>query len=127
MGKQLKIAAWRWGAELMIQLAKIRHRICQALSYPWFRESDEAKTSPQWLLYCEYKRDLSITLPSMLLGLVKVSPKVLTSGNRKQSQTQRSNTALIDFSSLIGCRNGIYIFRDSAKILTIIRAGETSR
>ena len=32
-----------------------------------------------------------------------------------------------DFSSLIGCQNGIYIFRDSAKILTIIRAGETSR
>jgi hypothetical protein len=45
MGKQLKIAAWRWGAELMIQLAKIRHLICHALSYPWFRESDEAKTS----------------------------------------------------------------------------------
>jgi hypothetical protein len=68
MGKQLKIAAWRWGAELMIQLAKSRHLICHALSYPWFRESDEAKTS-------EYKRGFSVTLPSTLLGLVKVSQR----------------------------------------------------
>jgi hypothetical protein len=78
MGKQLKIVAWRWGAELMIQLAKSRHRICHALSYPWFRESDEAKTSTRWLLYSEYKRILSITLLSTLLGRGMGSPKVLT-------------------------------------------------
>jgi hypothetical protein len=55
----------------MIQLAKSRRLICHALSYPWFRDSDEAKRALGG--YC-----LNTKGVSTLLGLVKVSPKELT-------------------------------------------------